>query len=285
MSQIKYRVMTLATLIALLTSCEKVDLPAEGGAKTDTTKMDIQVRNILLEDYTGHQCGNCPAAALVAENLTKQYKGRVITIAVHAGFFARTNSKYPMSYTTTVGNEWDGSTGFNVSAVGNPNGMVNRKNYDGGGVIQKESKWPSSVSAALNDPYILSLDIQPEYNSTSRNLNTTVKARFKNSYPNSVNLAVILTEDSIIGPQTDYTKNPDLIPNYVFMHMLRDGITGAWGVALKTGSIAAGDSVKLSFPNFNVKTKFVEKHLAIVAFAFDATTREVLQVVKKELYP
>lgn len=269
--------------ICFFSSCEKVDLPTEGITKTDTTKSDVQVRNILLEDYTGHQCGNCPAAALVAENLTKQYKGRVITIAVHAGFFARTNSKYPTTYTTAVGNEWDGASGFNVSAIGNPNGMVNRKNYDGGGVVQKESKWPTSVSLALTDPYVLGLSIKLNFDVATRMLNTTVTARFKSSYPNKVNLTVVLTEDSIIGPQTDYTKNPDLIPNYVFMHMLRDGLNGAWGTPLKSGAIAAGDSASLSFPNFEVKSKFKEKHLTLVAFAYDVTTREVLQVEKKEL--
>lgn len=276
-------ILSLVLCSYLFSSCEKIDYPAENGTSTDTTKNEALVRNILLEDYTGHQCGNCPAAALVAENLTKQYKGRVITIAVHAGFFARTNAKYPTTYTTTVGNEWDGASGFNVSAIGNPNGMVNRKNYDGGGVVQKESKWPASVSAALSDTYILGLSIKADFTAATRLLNTTVTAKFKTSYPNKVNLTVVLTEDSIIGPQTDYTKNPDLIPNYVFMHMLRDGLNGAWGTPLKSTTISAGDSVSLSFPNFTVKPQFKEKHLTLVAFAYDVTTREVLQVAKKEL--
>lgn len=283
MKATKFYLVILSFSLILFSRCEKVDFPAEKVANADTVKADIQIRNILLEDYTGHQCGNCPSAALVAENITKQYKGRVITIAVHAGFFSRTNTKYPTSYTTTIGNEWDGSSGFGVSAIGNPNGMVNRKNYDGGGIVQKESKWPASVVSALEDPFILDLNIKSKFDVSTRQLNTTVVAKFKNSYPNPVNLTVVLTEDSIIGPQTDYTKKPDLIPNYVFMHMLRGGITSAWGTPLKNNPIQAGDSITLSFPNYAVNPSFKEKFLTVIAFASDATNREVLQVVKTDL--
>lgn len=266
-----------AILIAF-TSCEKVDFPYEKIASTTDTLKTVEVRKTLLEDYTGHQCGNCPAAALVAENIYKQYKGKVVVVAVHAGFFTKTNAKYPTSYTTTVGNDWDGASGFNVSAVGNPNGMVNRKNYEGNGLIQKESKWPTTVALAQSDPYILGLVISRSYDPSTRILNATVKAKFKTAYPNGVKLSVVLTEDSIIGPQTDYTKNPDLVANYVFMHVLRETLNGSWGITLKDVPVFAKDSVSLTFPNLSISTKFKDSNLHIVAFAYDAVSREVLQV-------
>ncbi|MDP1801952.1 MAG: Omp28 family outer membrane lipoprotein [Bacteroidota bacterium] len=272
-------------LLALIfVSCDKVDYPDESSNNNnDSTDGNIYVRKVLLEDYTGHKCGNCPAAAIVAENLYKQYNGKVVTIAVHAGFFAKTSSTHPTSYTTTAGNDWDGSAGFGVSAVGNPNGMVNRKNYAGNGLIQKESKWPTTVSLALNDTYILGLEIKPSYDVPSRMLNTSVIARFKTSYPNNVKFNLVLIEDSIIGPQTDYSKSPDYVPNYVFMHMLRESINGTWGSNLKVTPIAPKDSVSVSFPNFAIKTGFNDKHLYLVAFAYDATNKEVLQVEKVKM--
>lgn len=259
-------------------SCEKVDLPYEAIRPSTDTVKKVEIRRTLLEDYTGHQCGNCPAAALVAESIYKQYKGKVVVVAVHAGFFTKTNAKYPTSYTTTVGNDWDGASGFNVSAVGNPNGMVNRKNYEGNGLIQKESKWPTTVALAQNDPYILGLEINKNYNAASRVLNATVKAKFKAAYPNGVKLSVVLTEDSIVGPQTDYTKNPDLVANYIFMHVLRDALNGSWGTTLKDAPVSPKDSVSLTLPNFTINTKFKDNNVHIVAFAYDALTREVLQV-------
>lgn len=268
----------------IFASCDKVEYPAES-VKTDkdSTNGQVYVRKVLLEDYTGHKCGNCPAAAIVAENLYEQYKGKVVTVAVHAGFFAKTSQTHPASYTTTAGNDWDGSTGFAVSAVGNPNGMVNRKNYNGNGLIQKETKWPTTVSLALSDTYILGLTIKPSYNESTRMLSTDVSAKFKTAYPNNVKLNLIIIEDSIIGPQTDYSKNPDYVPNYVFMHMLRESINGSWGTDLKVTPIAAKDSVKVSFNSFPIKSTFNDKQLYLVAFAYDATNKEVLQVEKVKM--
>jgi hypothetical protein len=270
-------------LITGLFSCDKVENPIQtGGAGNNDTTSAPLIRKVLLEDYTGHQCGNCPAAALVAENLYSQYKGKVITLAVHAGFFARTNATYNTSYTTTVGNEWDGSSGFNVSAAGNPNGLVNRKDF-GGGMIQKETKWSASVATALTDPYILSLELTKNYNESNRLLNLTVKSTFKNTYPNPTKLSVVLAEDSIIGDQKDYSKTPDHVPNYVFMHMLRASLNGSWGDDVKTSEAQANESFTKTFSNYNVNSAFNDKHIYIIAFVYDATSKEVLQVEKIKL--
>lgn len=273
-----------AAMLGVLFSCDKVSNPIQNPDQSvDTT---TYVRKVLLEDYTGHYCGNCPNAAKVAENLDKQYGGKVIVVAVHAGWFAKLfPPDYVTSYTTAAGNDWDGSSGFGISAVGNPNGMVNRKDYNGNGLIQKETKWPTTVSLALSDTYILGLKLDLNYNSSSRILNTTVKANFKNdaSYPNSVKINVILLEDSIIGDQKDYTKSPDHVTDYVFMHMLRGAINGSWGTELKAGPVKAADSANVSFNNFSIDPKFNEKHLTVVAFAYDAISREVLQVEKAKL--
>lgn len=274
----------VTAILALLFSCDKVSNPVQNPDQfVDTTSY---VRKVLLEDYTGHYCGNCPNAAKVAENLDKQYGGKVIVVAVHAGWFAKLYPPdYVTSYTTTAGNDWDGTSGFGISMVGNPNGMVNRKNYNDNGLIQKETKWPTTVSLALADTYILGLEPSLNYNASTRILNTTVKAKFKSDagYPNSVKLSVILLEDSIIGDQKDYTKSPDHVSDYVFMHVLRGAINGSWGTDLKTGPIKAGDSVSVSFNNFAIDPKFKEKHLTVVAFAYDANSREVLQVEKAKL--
>lgn len=282
--KLKIKTLIGAILLGMLFSCDKVTNPIENPSLINDTT--TYVRKALLEDYTGHYCGNCPNAARVAENIDKQYEGKVVVVAVHAGWFAKLYPPdYITSYTTTAGNDWDGTSGFGISMVGNPNGMVNRKNYNDNGLIQKETKWSTTVSLALADTYILGLEPSLNYNASTRILNTTVKAKFKSDagYPNSVKLCVILLEDSIIGDQKDYTKSPDHVSDYVFMHMLRGSINGSWGTDLKTGPVQAGDSAIVSFNNFSIDPSFKEKNLSIVVFAYDALNREVLQVEKTKL--
>lgn len=288
-------VSVIITSVAM-TSCDKVKNPIEQTntavgtsfvTKSNATRSNF--RKVLLEDYTGHQCGNCPNAALVAKNLSGVYQDSLVVIAVHAGFFTKLNSEFTTSYTCTAGNDWDGSSGFGVSAAGNPNGMVNRKNFPSDGLIQKETKWPTTVPIALRQqPFIVKLDVTTNYDTTARALNTDVKAKFKTAYTNNTKISVVFIEDGIVGPQKDYTKNPDVVEEYDFEHMLRGAINGSWGTDLKTGPIAVNDSVSVSYPNFalpaKVNNKDVnDKKVSVVVFAYDAVTREVLQVEKVKI--
>jgi thiol-disulfide isomerase/thioredoxin len=259
-------------------SCDKIK------KAPDNSNIKPNTRKILLEDYTGHQCGNCPAAAGVAENLSEKYGDKLIVIAVHAGFFTRLNSEFVTSYTCTTGNDWDAASGFGISAsAGNPNGMINRKSYADNGRIQKETKWSTSVSLASQDVEFCDMFLSASYNPTTRKLNTTVKTKFRRSYANNTKLCVVFTEDSIIGPQKDYRKNPDVIEEYEFMHMLRGSINGSWGVDLKAPPIKYQDSVIVSYPNFSLDPKFVDKNVTVIAFVYDAISKEVLQVEKVKI--
>jgi thiol-disulfide isomerase/thioredoxin len=257
----------------VLTSCDKVKDPVQSVPIIESK------RKVLIEDYTGHQCGNCPGAAEVAENLHKQYGDKVVVIAIHAGFFAKTNIKYPKSYTTVTGNEWDA---YFIGNLGNPVGMINRKNY-GDGLVQGPSKWGSSVNVAMRDIHYMDLDIIHTYDSEKRQVDAAVKAKFARSYLADTKVSLLVLEDSVIGPQLDYRLTGNqYVEKYVFMHMLRDAVNGTWGTTLKKAPSAYNDSTQVSF-NYSVPTEFKDKDLYLVAFAFNESTREVLQVAKAKL--
>ncbi len=231
--------------VVTLTGCDKIENPnivkqtAVGTNFDSVSNAELSgFKKTLLEDYTGQKCGNCPAAARLAASLSGQYQASLVVVAVHAGFFAKTNSEFPTSYTTTAGNDWDGVAGFNISAQGNPNGMVNRRQYPGFQLIHKDT-WATTVSLAQNDPFVVKIDLVSKYDKTARALNVNTKLTFLQSYSNNVKLQLVLTEDSIVGPQLDYSQNPDYIEEYDFEHMLRASLNGSWGEIAKTAPITA----------------------------------------------
>jgi thiol-disulfide isomerase/thioredoxin len=186
----KHLICNLVLLIILsLSSCDKVSQPRikqnQVIGSTFITKNNSQVahiKKVLLEDYTGHTCGNCPAAADVAHQLYNRYQDTLVAIAVHAGFFARVKlPEYSTSYTTTPGNVWDAAF---IGTAGNPNGMTNRKNYNGNGLVNKETKWPTTVSLALKDPMVVRINVESKYDTIVRSLTTNIKAKFLSTYPN-----------------------------------------------------------------------------------------------------
>ncbi|MFO0435536.1 MAG: Omp28-related outer membrane protein [Sphingobacteriaceae bacterium] len=272
-------------------SCNKVKdpvikntTPVAVGSTFDTiTNASVaNFKKTLLEDYTGHKCGNCPAAAILATNLYNQYKDSIVVIAIHAGFFSKTNLDFPTSYTTTVGNDWDGSAGFAVSAKGNPNGMVNRKTYPGFTLVHKDT-WATTVALAKNDPFIVKVDLKSMYDKNARALNVETKLTFLQPYTNNVKVNLVLTEDSIIGDQLDYSKNPDHIEDYEFEHMLRGSLNGSWGEVVKTAPFAATSTATLLTNNYNVNSAWKDKKLTLIAIVYDEVTKEVLQVEKVKI--
>jgi hypothetical protein len=275
----------------IIMSCDKVKNPKQttadstttGGATTGGTVTAVYRNKVLIEDYTGHKCGNCPNAALTAAALHNKYEDSVVVIAVHAGFFSKTDATYAASYTCSAGNAWDGSAGFNISAAGNPNGMINRKVYGGFTLVQKETSWNSCVSVAMKDTLFAKLELTPTYNSSTRNLDVSTKIKFVKDYSHDVFLNLVLTEDSIIGPQLDYSKSPTLVPSYVFNHMLRTSVNGDWGALAKSAPIAKNDSLVVTNNSFAVNASYNDNQLHLVGILYDATSRCVIYVEQVKL--
>lgn len=69
--------------LVLFHSCDSVERP-------DRWREDphaiVPQRNVLLVDFTGQRCSNCPAAADLVHSLTAGAAGaRIIPVAVHGG--------------------------------------------------------------------------------------------------------------------------------------------------------------------------------------------------------
>ena len=67
-----------ALLAAAVASCDYIDEPFRnpGGGGTATANGDTVLqteRAVLVEDFTGHQCKNCPKASKVLKQLDSLY--------------------------------------------------------------------------------------------------------------------------------------------------------------------------------------------------------------------
>jgi thiol-disulfide isomerase/thioredoxin len=290
----KKLLLVLSLPVLLITACDKIKNPIEIRdtvvGKTFITKSNKNVSGfykVLLEDYTGATCGNCPKAAHVADTLAIQYGNKIVVVAVHAGGYAVPElPHYPNYYGTPAGETWfkNQPIGFGFATAGNPNGMINRKIYPGNNLIVAYTKWKSTVPyALLNDPFRVKLDVTTNYDPDVRALNTNIMATFLSDYPNDVKLSALLLEDDIDGHQKDYRYFPDLDTTYVFHDMLRASLKDTWGDILKTAPIYQDDIDSLSYQGFPVDSKYNDKKLSVVVFAYDAQTLEVLQVEKVKI--
>lgn len=295
--------------VMMLISCDKVKNPIEDPNAflpppapncvtphiVKTNSLTMNFRKVLVEDYTGHTCGNCPRAAEDAEAIINKFQDSVVVIAVHAGtqFSPPVLPDYPDDYRTTAGTAWDQF--FGMSAAGLPKGCVNRSQIP---FPQPRSTWMSTTDALLNNPQEAKMLVTTTLDSAKMLLNVDVKTTFLTALSNSVSLCVVITEDSIVGAQKDYfppvgatVVNGDERPDYEFEHMLRGAVNGSWGEVITGASVLANDTVSRSYNCFQLnpwpvipaKPKYNLKHTTVVAFLYYTSTKVIIQVEKVKI--
>lgn len=183
-----------------------------------------QNRNVVIEEFTGINCQNCPDGHRVANSLMATYPGRVWAVNIHSGSYA------PMFYPNL--NTDDGgaiSYGFNIDAW--PQAVVNRSTDHGIGRVD----WPSETNSQLAMAAECNVGGQVVINSESRTATINVEVYYTDDSPASTNyLNVIMMQDNIMGPQQGGFNNPDQYVNgqYRHMHVFRDAVTPTWGDAI-----------------------------------------------------
>jgi len=260
----------------LFQACDKVSEPyatvkPSGG---DTTK-----RMVLIEDYTGHKCVNCPLAAIMADDLEQLYGGQVYVMAVHATYFATPDpsGKFTANYMTAAGNEW--SSYFKIESA--PSGLVNRTFFSGKNTFMSPKLWGGAVQAAVELPKAAIMTIKNSYSESTRTLTTSIDTKFLLQLDGTFNLVTCILEDSIISPQQnkDTLAGPvPIIEDYVFMNMLRGVINGNWGEQLTTSVDLTKVYNKLYTYQFPENWK--AEHCWVLSFIYNDDGKEIYHVIK-----
>ena len=182
-------------------------------------------RNVIIEEFTGRNCGYCPDGHVVAKKITDANPGRVWAVNVHCGAYSP--STYPNLNTAagaTILNALDGGMGF-------PCGVVNRTTKATG-----RDMWESYSNQQLKQTAECNIGGQVLINEAARTATVTVEVYYTANSASSENyLTVMMLQDSILGSQSGGAQlNPEQMIDgkYVHLHVLRDVVTPTWGDAI-----------------------------------------------------
>ena len=270
-------ILFLSIIITVFFACDEIEEPfIEYQGQCGDASLPIPIKQILIEEFTGHQCGNCPEGAETIEILKELYCDHVISVAIHAGYFAEVNThgeKYTYEYRTEDGNAID--TYFEASSSGVPNGMINRKEIEGD-ITLTPASWATEVAEMLLEDPVLDINVNSSYIANSRELEINIDVVFIESMNDYLMLSVYFVEDSIVSWQKDYDASPADVEFYAHNHVLRAAINGAWGEQIVSGQINAND-VKSKSYNYIVNSEWEIENSSIVAFVYKNDTKEILQ--------
>jgi hypothetical protein len=207
-------------------------------------------------------------------------------ISVHAGYFAGicpVNSppcspglpagSFQTDFSCATGNTWN--TFFGIT--GNPKGMIDRIDYPTGKHSKTYAGWSPAIATELTLKANAKLEIQNTYNSASRFVSVNVKTTALEGLTGNYKLQVVITEDSLMDWQVWYSHTPTYVPDYLFRHVLRDGLNSDWGESIVSGSISSGAVISKTY-NYKINSAWNENHCNIVAFLYNDDTKAIVQV-------
>lgn len=245
-------------------------------------------RNVLIEDFTGHTCVNCPPANTLAENLSENNPGRVFVATLHTGPTGLGSLQvvqlpdYPTDWTNPQGLEIGTFFGSIPGSAfqGNPRGTVSRSPLSDQ-VTLNPSSWTSRTNALIagND---LKVNIQAKtnYYPSTRGLFLHTEVDILDATLAQENLGVVVyfIEDSLIGDQKLLDGSHDA--NYVHREIMRGCIDGrAFGRTLSAADLDANGNYYLNY-SYRLPDQYVAENVHCLVFVYDKTTYEVYHVVK-----
>ena len=261
------KTLTLLSLLSFLyfVSCDTIATNdfLEGGTPppVDTTAI---TKKVLIEDFTGYKCTNCPAASEELHTIENLYPEQVIGIGIHTGFFANPSGVFETDFRTNEGDELRSFFGPDAFPIG----MVNRIGYPEN-VLVEYTDWASQVGSILQEDPSIGIKI------SDSNAQITVDAKLLTNNNSNLKLVVCITEDKIIDKQIN---GSELIEDYEHNHVLRKVINGTWGESINL----IDEYTSFTF-DYSLEDLWVRANCNVIAFVYNDSNKEVLQVEKIHL--
>ena len=254
-------ILALALFATAFTACETVDEDERFIGPVEFTPK----KNVLIEDFTGQLCVNCPKAAQTTHMLQETYGAdHIIPVAIHPSTQAMPGLGSPL-LSTPVGDAYVAH--WQVPNL--PNGLVDRAEG-----LSLYKTWSAQAVKRMQQEALA--DITIKSCSIDEEKNITVDVDVLGKIDTEASLQLWLTEDSIKNIQK---TESGIEREYIHNHVLRDTINSLFGepITLKKDGILSKNYT------YTIKDeKWNTNNLDIVAFVFN-DKEGVMQVVKKKI--
>lgn len=255
-----------AAMAMAAASCSNID---EGDRLIYVKPAEVG-RAILIEDFTGQRCINCPTGTEIINGIVDTYgEDNVIAVGIHSGPLGFAGNSKTVGLMTDTGNEyytrWD-----KENKMGQPWVIFNRKTSPD----SHYNNWAAMVGTIISEKANLSVKIDNAYDAATRTLTTTVGADGVNGTVNG-KLQVWIVEDGVPALQMmpDGSANKEYIHNHVF----RAAVNGTWGEDV---TVKEGETTTKQY-QYVLPEAWNADNIAVVAFVYNDGGVE--NVAKKHL--
>jgi len=218
-------------------------------------------RIVLLEEFTGKGCTNCPKGSREIDNLLSIYGEHLVVVSIHANFFANP-AQFPLGefdFRTDEGEELFDYLGPNL---GYPAGVINRRKFSNE-FQHGANVWAGFIAQESVIEPDVEFTIDRSWDQSSRMLMLTIEGRAKVPISVPLRISVMVTESGIIDAQDD-AEAGGIVEDYVHNHVLRDMMTPYDGQDLAQ-SLDAGEDFNAAF-TYTLPAEWVAQACTAIVF-------------------
>lgn len=240
-------------------------------------------RRVLVEEFTGNRCVQCPAGSVLLANLDESLKENLIVVSIHAGFFAQPwpgnpGSASKFDFRTPGG---DFLLGYLGAPTGYPSAVINRKKFPNETDLQLISnQWSSRITAELKGDPVVDISAKIQYNTDKRTLDVMTDVQAFQSISDPLHVTLMITESGIVDRQGVLTSmDPSgVIENYTHNHVLRAILTSNDGDKV-ADNLTTGQHTQ-HLLNYTLPSNWNPANCELIAFVHNPITKEVYQAVE-----
>lgn len=293
----------------LFSNCDKIENPIKPAILLDTTifpgnwedypeptwaQNTNTNRNILLEDFTGHRCPNCPVAATEAKNIEDANPDRVFVASIHAapgglsdfqktlltcGTGSNPNNEFCTEFFNDEGVTYGETFQTGFGFFGNPSGNLSRIKF-GTNIFLPYTNWSTNVNTVLTENDLkVNIQAVANYYSETNGFYLHAETEFLENLTGNYSIVTYLIEKE----KVDFQDSASIIVDHYHHHnIFRGCLDGqAWGQSIATDPVA---NSKYYFDySYKLPTGQTNSEFHVLIYVYNVETYEVMQVIKVEL--
>lgn len=254
-------------------------------------------RRVLLEDFTGMKCNNCPRATDVGKDLIAEHGDKIVFVALHnSGAFSQPDDDFPLDLETETGENL--RVRYQIASF--PMGMLNRTDYENSGTERiGDQNWENVATQMLSDANYIQPNFDVSwrviYNTRNRVLRILPRVECLTKYVDDITIHAYILEDDITGPQIDSRASKEeygdkqIIPNYFFKYVVRAGFPNLETGRTLFSAPSPGEVFEVQNPEedelrYNIADEWNDEKLSVVLYFTDAETGQVVFSDKMKLF-
>lgn len=239
------RLIYILPLIFALAACDNI---GKDDRYIEIEQVTAQ-RRVLLEEFTGQRCTNCPAAHAIIEKLEEQYGSDLIVVSIHAGNFG---IPAPGGLMQPEGDQY--ASRWDITAY--PAGVVDRK-----APVLNSDSWATAIRDEIGKTTSLNIDLEASVTPDGDKIDVLAELYSSDAVDGSLQLWVV--ENGIVGFQID---GGNRLQDYVHNNVFRACVNGLWGESV---SVPAATILNYDYA-LDIDSSWNTDNLYIVGFVYNA---------------